>query len=78
MVELRSRRVLEHVAPPEIGAVGTVRVEGVEHFRGGRDEACAHAWEFVVDEAGVEARDETAGHGGEEHHCGDDADGGSE
>lgn len=74
MVELRGGRVLEHVAPPEIGAVGAVRVEGVQHLAAGRDEAVAHAREFVVDEAGVEAGDEAAGHGGEEDHCGNDAD----
>lgn len=78
VIKLRGRRVLEHVAPPEIGAVGTVRVEGAEHLLDGRNEAGAHARELVVDESGVEARDETAGHGGEEDHRGDDADGAPE
>ena len=62
VVELDERRVLERVAPPEVGIVGRVGVKGGEELGFGWCEAEAHVWEFIVDEAGVEAGDETAGH----------------
>ena len=64
VVELDEDRVLEHVAPPQVGLVGDVAVEGIEHLALGREDALAHPGEVVVDHSGVEAGDKGAGHGG--------------
>lgn len=74
VVKLRGDWVLEHVAPPEIGAVWAMRVEGAQYLRARRDEASSHTRELVVDEAGIEAGNEATGHGGEEDHCGNNPD----
>lgn len=66
VVELDERGVLEHVAPPQVRLVGRVAVEGVEELLLRRRQAQAHPRELVVDQAGVEAGDERAGHGGDE------------
>lgn len=66
MVHLDGAGVLEHVAPPQVGAVLLAGVELVPELGPGRRQAEAHLGEFVVDEAGVEAGDEAARHDGEE------------
>lgn len=66
MVHLDGARVLEHVAPPEVGAVVLAGVEVVPELGAGGRQADAHHGELVVNEAGVEAGDEAAGHGSEE------------
>lgn len=66
MIELNEARVLEGIAPVEIGAVGRAAVEGIEEFGFRWGEAVAHVWELVVDEAGVKPGDEGAGEDGRE------------
>lgn len=66
VVELDEDGVLEHVAPPQVGLVWDVAVEGIEHLALGRQDALAHPGEVVVDHSCVEAGDEGAGHGGGE------------
>lgn len=78
VVELDEAGVLEHVAPPEVGAVLLAGVELVPELGLGRGEAEAHLGEFVVDEAGVEASDEAARHCGQEDEAGDAEDGAPE
>lgn len=63
VVELDEDGVLEHVAPPQIRLVGHVAVEGIEHLALGWEDVLAHPGEIVVDQAGVEAGNERAGHG---------------
>lgn len=71
MVQLRERRVLERVAPPQVRMRGWgARVERTEELGARRREAGAHARELVVDEAGVEACDKGAGEdGGADEGC---------
>jgi hypothetical protein len=64
VVELNEDGVLEHVAPPQVGLVWDVAVEGVEHLALGREDALAHPGEVVVNQTGVETSDQGAGHGG--------------
>jgi hypothetical protein len=66
VVELHEDGVLEHVAPPQVGLVWDVAVEGIEHLALGREDALAHPGEVVVDHSSVEAGDKGAGHGGGE------------
>ena len=66
MVKLDKRWVLEHVAPPHIGLVWHVAVEGVEQLLLWRCEANAHPRKVVVDEASIESSDEGSRHGGSE------------
>ena len=90
MVQLHETRVLARIAPDQIraragvgGGVGAgvgplARVEGVEQLAPRRRQAEAHVGEFVVDEAGVEAGDQSAGHGGGEDEAGEGEDGQAE
>jgi len=66
VVKLDENRVLEHVAPPQVGLVWDVAVEGVEHLALGREDALAHPGEIVVDHAGIETGDKGTGNGGGE------------
>jgi hypothetical protein len=73
VVQLHERRVLEHVAPPEVRLVRHMAVEGVKQLLLGRGQAKAHPGKFIVDEASIETRDERTRHGGgedQEHETG--------
>lgn len=63
MIELYEYRVLEHIAPPQVGVVGHVAVEGIEHLTLGWQDVLAHPGEVVVDHTCVKAGDKGAGHG---------------
>ena len=70
MIKLDENGVLEHVAPPQIGLVGHMAVEGVKHLTLWWEDVLAHPGEVVVDQAGVEAGNERAGHGRGEDQSG--------
>lgn len=53
MVKLDRRRILKHVAPPLMRAVGLAAVLLGEEFRRRRREATGHQGEFIVHESGV-------------------------
>ena len=78
MVELDGAGVLEHVAPPEIRAVGLTRIVVVPELGGRRREAKAHHGELVVDEACIETGNESAGERGGEDEDGEAGDGAAE
>lgn len=67
MIELNEARVLEGIAPVEIGAVGRATIKRIKEFGFRRGEAVAHVRELVVDEAGVKPGDESAGEDGGEN-----------
>lgn len=60
MVELHGRRILENVAPPDVGLVCALGVGRVEKFICRRSKATTHKRELVVEKTSVEARNEGA------------------
>lgn len=78
VVELDQARVLEHVAPPQVGRVFLARVELVPELGPGRRQAQAHLGELVVDEPGVEPGDEGARQDGGEDKDGKGRNGAAE
>jgi hypothetical protein len=66
VVKLNERRVLEDIAPPEIGVVRNVAVESVEQLLLGRSQTKTHVRELVVDKTGIKTSDKTSRHGSSE------------
>ena len=57
VIELDSRRVLEHIPPPSIGLGFSSGVKVGEEFGSRRDESSTHQRELVVHQSSIESSD---------------------
>src|ERR1700712_332141 len=70
VIKLNETGIFKHVSPPEVTIVGRTAVELIPELGLRWRQPKAHVGEFVVDQARIEAGNQTSRHGGDKDQSG--------